>query len=174
MEKRNIYILIGAGVILIILIVLSMVLAPKKQPTRQNIETGLSSPTAATGNELSPQIGRSTLEDAAKGFYDWYIGHPNPLGSGDYQKSPYISADYKETMSGFVKRGDHLSSDPVLTCIDIKPPSNITTQREVYDNTQQMAYVQLLENVSGATPLYKVIFKKINQQWLIDDIRCIL
>src|SRR3990167_8823602 len=182
MEKRNIYIIIGAGAILIVLIVLTIVLGPKKQQTDQNIQTDqqteqqieqLSSQTAI-GKQLPSPTSGSTLEEAAKGFYNWYISHPDALGSVDYKKSPYLSAEYKETMSGFVIRGDHLSSDPVLTCAGLNPPKNIRTQREVYDNTKQMAYVLLQENVEQVRPLYKFIFTKVNQVWLIDDIRCVL
>ena len=178
MEKRNIYILIGAGAILIILIGLTVVLGPKKQPSEQNLQTEpqIEQPSNQTeSNEPlpSPTTG-STLEEAAKGFYNWYVSHPDPLGSGEYQKSPYLSPEYKETMKGFVVRGDYLSSDPVLTCADVEPTKNITTQREVYDNTMQMAYVLLQENIAEAKPLYKFVFAKVNQVWLIDDIRCVL
>ncbi len=174
MDKRNHYILIGAGAILIFLIALTMALSPKQQPAKQNLQTGQPASQITANEQLPPPTSRSTLEEAAKGFYDWYVSHPNPLGSGEYQKSPYISAEYKKTLSGFVIRGDHLNSEPVLTCVGIKPPKNIKTQRELYNDTQQMAYVFLQEDVQGAKPLYKIIFKKLNQQWFIDDIRCVL
>jgi len=182
MEKRNIYIIIGVGAVLIVLIVLTILLDSEKQQTDQNIRTNQqieqqieqpSSQTTISEQLPSPSSG-STLEEAAKGFYDWYVSHPNPLGSGDYKKSPYLSVEFKETMSGFVARGDHLNNEPVLTCVGVKPPKNIISQREVYEVTQQKAYVLLQENVVEAKPLYKFIFNKVNQIWLIDDIRCVL
>ena len=205
MDKR-IYILLGAGVILIFLIVLTIALSPKQkrqsneylqtgQPPSQNAtieqlpqypsrstepywasttpleSLGKKPPTAVGGVSPSP-ISGSVLEETAKGFYDWYVSQPDPLGSGDYQKIPYISVEYKKTMSGFVVRGDYLNSDPVFTCVGVKPPKNIITQREVYDDTEEKAYILIQEDMPGAKPLYKIIFHKVNEQWFIDDIRC--
>src|SRR3989338_3015623 len=108
MEKRNIYILIGAGIVLIVLIVLTLALGSQKQQTLQNLQTqtGQLPPQTTVYNELPPPTSNSPPEEIAKGFYNWYVSHPNPLGSGDYQKSPYLTEGYKESMTGFVARGD--------------------------------------------------------------------
>ncbi|OGK14372.1 hypothetical protein A3C98_02735 [Candidatus Roizmanbacteria bacterium RIFCSPHIGHO2_02_FULL_37_15] len=178
MDKRRNYILIGAGIILVILILLTVVLGSQSRQIKENLqtETGQSllqdSTQTGTYEQLPPPTSQSTPEEVAEGFYNWYVSHPDPLGSGDYEKSLYITDEYKESMTGFVVRGDHLSGEPVLTCVGITPPKDIIAQPTVYEGSE-MSYVILQRNVEGARPLYKVILKNVQELWLVDDIRCV-
>ena len=177
MDKRNTYILIGAGFILIILIVLTLTLSSRKQQSDQGLvskEPAEQFPSQMSSDGTFPsEISQYAPEKIAEDFYNWYVSHPDPLGSGDYQKNPLLTADFKETLSGFVVRGDYLNSEPVLTCIGITPPKDIIAQPVVFEGNEASSVI-LQRNVEGSIPLYKVILKNVDQQWLVDDVRCVI
>ena len=178
MDKRNTYILIGAGFILIILIVLTLTLSSRKQQPDQGIISGQPAggefpSQMSSDNQFPSELNQYSQEKIAEDFYNWYVNHPDPLGSGDYQKNPFLTEDFKETLSGFVFRGDYLNSEPVLTCIGITPPKDIVASPAVFEGSEASSVI-LQRKVEGSIPLYKVVLKNVNQQWLIDDVRCVI
>lgn len=184
MDKKTFYIVGGVMVFaLLILVVLATVLNTKKgQPmvgdsniTVQDKTTGqdnFSDEQSGDPTTVSPTSAVSTTEQVVESFYSWYINHKNPLGSGEFINYPNLSEHFKEIIVGFVNRGDHLDSDPILTCVGIKAPKNIVVQPAVYDNARLNASVVVQEGVAGGRLLYEFILKNINDKWVIEDVRC--
>lgn len=166
-------------VFLIITLVIMAVLNSRNQQTVNNQDLGKPSSVVDVDTQRGDLVPPSPMEAnspevVARAFYDWYTTHPNPLGSRAYLNSPYISNDYKDSIEGFVVRGDYLESDPVLTCVDVKPPKSILAQTAVYDTNRLRASVNLQEDVEGSRVLYEVLLANINGEWLVDDVRCTL
>ncbi len=180
MDKKIFYIVVGTMVAaLIILVIAVSILNSRKNPSEQlNQQQTNSLINTADENIISPEVTSSVEESgpeqSAIAFYNWYISTPNPLGSGQYINSPYLSPDYKDSIKGFVVRGDHLDSDPVLTCVGVEPPKKITVQPPVYDTSRLKASVNLQEETEGSKALYEMILANIEQKWLIEDVRCVL
>lgn len=177
MNSRNTYILIGVLVILLILMVLTFTLISRKQQSGQSSVSeqpiGQFPAKMSSDGTFPSEISQFSPEKIAEDFYSWYVSHPDPLGSGEYEENPYLTEDFKETMKGFVVRKDYLDSEPVLTCVGITPPKDIIAQPVVFEGSE-VSSVILQRNVEGSIPLYKVVLKNVNQQWLIDDIRCVI
>jgi len=179
LNKRYV-IIIGGGVITLGLVALFLGFQQDAaQQANRNVDTAslTNAPDQSGGlpntqtNQPSPTVVQITPDIIAKRFYDWYVNHPNPLGSGDYLTNADITPEYKKNMGKYVARGDHLNSDPVMNCQDGKAPKIVVTQPPVYEAGGLRAYVFIAES-SAAQPLYKVILHNVGNNWLIKDVWC--
>ncbi|OGK14995.1 hypothetical protein A2774_01100 [Candidatus Roizmanbacteria bacterium RIFCSPHIGHO2_01_FULL_39_12c] len=112
-------------------------------------------------------------EYAAREFYKWYNGHPDPLGSGAFKNSPYVSTGFKETLEDFIILGDYKENDPVLNCIGVTDsPKTLVPQAATFDAAKLKATVILQEEIGEKRDLYRVILINENSKWLVKDFYC--
>ena len=117
-----------------------------------------------TTNLNSPEV-------IAKNFYIWYVTHPSPLASGDYEKRTDISPQYKSIMGRYVKRGIPTDRDPIFNCGTTFLPVNITAGKAEYNTDKNQALVTIYEG-STNKKLFQIKVQKYEQTWLIRDIWC--
>lgn len=112
-------------------------------------------------------------EYAAREFYKWYNGHPDPLGTGAFKNNPYVSTGFKEILEDFITIGDYRKNDPVLNCIGVtNSPITLNPQTATFDAARLKATVILKEETGEKRDLYRVILVNENDKWLVKDFYC--
>jgi hypothetical protein len=176
-NKRNLYIVVGVmTLILTILVVLTLVVGPKPQSQTGSSQTtdngGGGAGNTALEGRVASEFPIGSPEYVALQFYNWYVNHKNPIGSGDYKKVPYLTEYYMEAFDSYRERGRHLQGDPVFNCLNIKPPKNVVAQDASFDQDGERAHVSIRENRELAKFIYQIILKREKGKWLVRDVWC--
>jgi|GEM_PF-3182266 len=111
----------------------------------------------------------STIASIVKNFYTWYFTYPgNPLVSGAYKNSPYLSDTFKQNTAALFDPSQP-SVDPIF-CNGNK--TNSVSFGNVYYIDENNATVTVTRH-TDKKDLYRFAVKKENGRWVINDIVCI-
>lgn len=110
-----------------------------------------------------------TPREITENFYKWYAGsETNPLTSGSYKISNYITDGLKEKTGRDLAGSDRNRPDPFL-CI-LEKPQQIKIFPE--EQNKETATVRLEEKTDKKINSYKIILKLTEGEWKIDEIKC--
>lgn len=123
--------------------------------------------------QLSPTGDEVLPEDIAIEFYRWYVNHPAPLKSGEYQTRRDITDKYKTIMNGYVRRGLSTDRDDVFNCGDTKAnlPRNVVPKNAEFDAQRETALVRI-HNASTGFDAFIIKMEKVENEWKVRDIWC--
>lgn len=177
------------AILLLLVIIFSVLNSKKKTAVTQNSPSYTPTRQIESQNESRPffqnQADKQTEETvkeaylqpespefAAREFYQWYVNHSDPLGSGEYKNNPYVSTVFRATLDDFVLMEDYRENDPVLNCTGVTPPKILVPQAATFDSTSQKANVILHEETGQKRLMYRVLLIKENGKWLVKDLYC--
>ena len=173
LDKNKIIAIIGAGVFVIILMVVVILTSGSQNTSNQVNNSGDTNrggsnstiPTAvpSIASQFTPSV-------VAKDFYDWYVNSPDPIKSGEYEKRSQITVEFKLVMGSFVKRGIDPGYDHVF-CEYTELPKAVKFEDPILEKTD-IANVMVRENFSDGRILFQIKLKNIKGQWLVDDVWC--
>ena len=169
MDKK-IFILIVIGIC--ILIGVSIVVSSFEQSPSASEQAIVSpSPVAqgASGSTTDNQSASSPViypVDVVRKFYTSY------MSGGVYKKSPYLTTEYKDTITGFTSGSTSPDYDPIF-CTSNKT-KNPAIEPASYNDIGNQATVVIHDgDIDGGKSLYKVVLKHVGKSWLINDIICL-
>ncbi len=177
MERKHVYIFLGIlGFLIVLFIILVAIQSQPTAPTDESsVQPGAQENSDSTNQSPNedvqsvPVADLETPEKTAKGFYDWYVAHPNPLKSGAYKARKELASEYKKQVE-YVS-GVKPQSDPVI-CKDNKVIDTKVTSI-TYDPGDEKAIVIIGENTPPESELHRFFLNKVNENWLITDVNCI-
>lgn len=129
-----------------------------------------SSGESTTTHQVNPVPTESPLtpNQVAAAFYLWYLTYKgNPLSTGAYEKSNYLTEDFKHEIN--LLYNEDPNTDPVI-CPQNKTLDAIV-EAPTYDATGQNAQVLIVSRVNGRY-LHQVNLVHFGSGWLINDIIC--
>jgi hypothetical protein len=180
-DRKRLVMIIGAVLVAGFMLVFVFILAlnqngSKKDSTNsdetsQGSRTGGNAPRSGQGISPSPGSSEGVPESVAKNFYDWYVAHPEPLGSGDYKTRIDITDEYKAIMERYVARGLPSDRDPVFNCGDLVLPKNVLTFAAEYDEDKKTAFV-ILQEANTDRNLFQIKLENVKGEWLVRDVWC--
>lgn len=177
-DRKRIFVVAGAAIFTIMIVAIllfsssdsreSLSQGTKQESQNPTNEGNLPSSTKAPSSQI-----QASPEEVAKNFYTWYVNHPSPIESGEYEKRQDIATEFKEVMGRFVKKGINPGYDHVF-CEDIILPKNAVPQEPIYDDDSQSMALVTFKDVSGGRDLFQIKLESVQGNWLISDVRCAL
>ncbi|HVF69611.1 MAG TPA: hypothetical protein VNA13_03535 [Xanthomonadales bacterium] len=179
MERRHLLIIGGVLAFLILLFIILVAVQSRsttpvdESTTEQGVQSNPGPPDQTTGQDLptQPTPDLQTPEKAATGFYNWYVSTSSPLTSGAYKNRRDITAEYKETMGGYVIKGLKPDRDPVFNCGDPNLPKSVKAQPAEIDTGRNLALVTLQES-STQQNMFLIKLEKTQDNWQVRDVWC--
>ncbi len=132
-------------------------------------------PTAKIINGASitpvPTKAVTTPEDVSMAFYNWYFSYKgDPLLSGAYKKSEYLTPGFKDFMADSVKEYNGTNDDPMFCTKNKTSQYNVLYEPAIItNNTGALVKVRRIDD---ARYLYYVRLELVKGKWLINDIIC--
>lgn len=176
MNRKKILIIVGTVVLLVIGLITVLLTqntpqtVPPRQVTQQNSHTIGTANVQSLPNAASPvpQNGLLTPEEVTGNFYRWYLTYAgSPLASGAFSANAFLTSGFKLQMTKIYQ--ENPKEDPVI-CAQNRT-LNIKILPAIYDISGKNAQVMIIDG-STSRYLQKVILKKNNATWYIDDIIC--
>lgn len=179
LNKRLIFIIGGVVAILIIIGLFFALQQNSPQQTKKDTDSSTvtnnssgSQSSNRPSEKISPTPAQEKPEQIALKFYNWYVSHPNPLGSRAYESLNYITEKYKKNLRLLVDDRSYVGYEVVFNCVGVEPPKKVIAQPPVTDALNGRTYVILQEDKPGALPLYQVDMHVVNGRLHINDIWC--
>jgi hypothetical protein len=174
-DRKKIFFLVGAGVVIILLLALIFFIFARSrqketvtQPKTNNSQSGNGtediSPTGVLQTETVDSPGT-----IANNFYTWYVNHPSPINSGEYETRNDVTEDFKKVMGRFYKEGIDPGYDHVF-CEDIVLPKNAVPAESIIDEGETEALVTF--KAPEGNSLFSINLEKTGGRWLVSDVKC--
>lgn len=128
-----------------------------------------SKPTSSCTKNNQVKKERATPKEIAEIFYSWYLEqNTNPLTSGAYKTSGYLTDSFREKIDETLASLEQGGIDPFLCSQD--KPNLISFEQQKIDggNTTVKAIGRLGEN----TTAFKVLLQLVNNEWKINEVNC--
>jgi hypothetical protein len=117
----------------------------------------------SSGSQLS-------AEDVTKKFYVWYFSsQSDPITSGTYKRSNYLSDSFKENIAGMINPKD-LSYDPIFCSKNKTSDMSVDQVRYLSGNTKAQIIVK---RNSDGKDIYRFLLEQYGGHWVIYDIICL-
>ena len=176
-KKNKNYIILFVGIVVILIIFVGIVFFQQTANTQAPAQIGPNTATQQSNinnsNSNVPTISLPPLANnpkaATQQFYNYYFASTkNPLSNGAYKASPYLSPEFKDTISKLYNNGD-----VAIFCTQNKS-NNITVGNEqtLYYNNSYLTE-EIISDVSSGKKLYDVLLENNNNHWQFVDINCI-
>jgi hypothetical protein len=106
-------------------------------------------------------------DEVVESFYNWLLEYPgNPISSGDYQSSPFLTAEYLDQIEQELSGNRPGGVDPFLCAQDV--PEKVSVQPAVLDDSQ--ASVRVFTSFEGHSFIVRLAQKE--REWKITGITC--
>lgn len=175
MERKHLYIIGGILAFLIILFIILVTIQNQPSESQDTTQVNVNSqetPQLSSDSKPSPNSPElSTPEQAASGFYNWYVNHPAPLKSGAYKSRQDVIPEYKESMAAYVRRGLDPARDPVFNCGGGALPKNVDAMPAELNSEGDQALV-IMQVTSTGQRLFQIKLQKLEGNWLVKDVWC--
>jgi hypothetical protein len=110
---------------------------------------------------------------AVEEFYDWYLNFKGqPLTSGAYQESPFLTKEYKKRLANSASSYSNLLQDPVLCSLD--KPYETSVENVDISEDEKSAEVLFLQDYYGNPVRTNVSVVKLGDSWYINGIDCVV
>ncbi len=113
------------------------------------------------------EFSKADPKETVESFYNWYLQYEgNPLSSGAYKTSDYLTDNFKNNIDQLLSSFDKGGYDPIVLAQDL--PSGITVGNVLIDNGSAKVIVSL--NFYGTQKNLDIKLYKVGEIWQIDSI----
>lgn len=113
------------------------------------------------------EISKADPKETVESFYNWYLQYEgNPLSSGAYKTSDYLTDNFKNNIDQLLSSFDKGGYDPIVLAQDL--PSGITVGNVLLDNGSATVTVSL--NFNGTQKNLDIKLLKVGDIWQIDNV----
>jgi len=173
LDRKKILLLAGVGIAVFILMIFIVVTSITNN--EQETETKAGEQNVTKNSSLLPSVlptsqASAMPEAAAMSFYNWYVNHPDPIKSREYQKRDDLTADFKIVMGRFVDKGIDPGYDHVF-CALTTIPKEVRVSDVLYER-ENLASVMLAEATPDGINLFQIKLQKDGEKWMVNDVWC--
>ena len=176
MNRRRYLILFGV-VIIIFVLVIFLQTTTREQTTNSTSQQNQHAIQTDQKKTVKPTMPLVPVESnpvaAAIQFYQYYFSSPtNPLSNGAYKDNPYLSADFKDTISALYNNGN----TPVFCPQNKRAAITVGGEEQIYYDNQYLRQETISDatvSTQSAQQLYRITLKNDNGKWLVFDVTCI-
>lgn len=178
MNRRRYLILFGIVIVIFIIFVFVIFLQTgSEQTTNSTSQQNQHVIQTSQKKTVKPAMPLASLKSnpvaAAIQFYQYYFSSPtNPLSNGAYKDNPYLSADFKDTISALYNNGN----TPVFCPQNKRAAITVGDEEQIYYDNQYLRQEIITDatvSTQSAQQLYRITLKNDNGKWLVFDVTCI-